>query len=165
MAYITITNQSNFDVKFLNNYASKLKPYLDLVDKSKYPFRVIVQNKKNHYDRSSFDLTSSELILKIDMKKQSEEEIAWVLVHEFFHFLSNGNKELQSTCLSEEYETLIKILMKKFNLSEEQVGEIFHDFLPAEVAANSFATMIIGKFYKRHDFKLVRKAIHDNQKR
>jgi hypothetical protein len=93
------------------------------------------------------------------MSKQSKEDIAWVLIHEFAHFLTIKNSELKKIALSEENEMLEQILKQKYKLSTDQMREIFHDFLPVEVVANFFATMIIGKFHKRHPFKNVRKYI------
>lgn len=162
MPYITVKNQSGFDIGFLKKFAKKLEPYLELVDPSKYPFKVIVTRKKDFYDRSSFDLMSNQLNLKIDLAKQSPEEIAWVLAHEFAHFLCNNNEELKKTCLGNEHEHLERMISQKYSIEVDKVHEIFHDFLPAEVFANGFATMVIGKFYKRHPYKNVKNFLREN---
>jgi len=159
MAFITIKNQTKFDVSFLKKIAQELKPFLKLVDQSKYPFKVTVINKKGPYDRSTFDLGSNTLILKIDMTKQSPEEISWVFAHEFAHFLSNNNDQLKAVALGPEHETAEKVFQQTFKIEIDEVHEIFHDFLPAEVAANFFATLIVGRFHKRHPFKNVTSLI------
>ena len=156
MAKISIKNKTDYDVSFLKPYAEKLQPYLGLVPAGKYPFRVVVVKKKDFYDRSSFDIDSGQLVLKIDMSKQSKEDIAWVLIHEFAHFICTNNLELKKTCLDAEQETAEQIFQKTFKINSSKVHEIFHDFLPVEVAANFFATMIIGKFHKRHPFSNVK---------
>lgn len=159
MAKIKITNRTDYDISFLKQYAEKLQPFLGFVPIGKYPFRVIVVKKKDFYDRSSFDLDTHELILKIDMTKQDEEDVAWVLIHEFAHFLTTNNAELKKTALGAENNMLESILEKHFKISNDQVHEIFHDFLPVEVAANFFATLIVGRFHKRHPFANVKKLI------
>ena len=147
MAYVQIQYKTKQKVD-LKPIANKLKPFFHLVDKSAYPFKVTVVDKKGFYDRSAFDLESNHLELKVDMTKQSQEEIDWVFAHEFAHFLSNNNPELKKTCLHNEHWILEKLLQKVY--PNAPVYEAFHDFLPAEVFANGFATMVVGKFYKRH---------------
>lgn len=159
MAKISIKNKTDYDVSFLKPYAEKLQPYLGLVPAGKYPFQVVVLKKKDFYDRSSFDIDSGRLVLKIDMSKQSKEDVAWVLIHEFAHFICTNNPELKKTCLDAEQDTLEEILQKTFQIDSNKVHEIFHDFLPVEVAANFFATLIIGRFHKRHPFKNVTSLI------
>jgi len=159
MPAIKVTNKTGWDISFLRPYAEKLRPFIQLVDGKDFPFEIIVVKKKDFYDRSNFDLDSHQLIFKIDPKKQSKEDIAWVLIHEFCHFLCSTNPELKKTSLSEEHFTLKKILQKNFKIKTEEIEEIFHDFLPAEVVANFFATLIIGKFHKRHPFSNVEKQI------
>jgi len=93
MAYIQIQNKSSQKIS-LKSISEKLRPFFHLVDKSKYPFKVTILDKKGFYDRSSFDLGSSTLTLKVDTSKQSQEEIEWVFAHEFAHFLSNNNHQI-----------------------------------------------------------------------
>lgn len=157
MASIKIVNKTKWDIGFLSEYANKLKPFLGVVSGKSYPFKVTVIKKKDFYDRSFFDLGNNELTLKIDLTKQSKEDVAWVLIHEFAHFLSANNSELKKTCLGEEQDSLEQILGKVYDIDKGKVHEIFHDFLPVEVAANFFATMLIGKFHKRHPFSNVEK--------
>jgi hypothetical protein len=163
LAYITIKNKTDFDISFLKQYAQKLKPFLGLVDKSKYPFKITVITKKNFYDRSSFDLKSSSLILKIDLSKQSKEDIAWVLIHEFTHFLTHNNSELAKIAFSKENDLLEKILKSKFKVTDAEISEIFHDLLSYEIIANFLATVIIGKFHKRHPISNITKFIYGKQ--
>jgi len=163
MAYVTITNKSSHKVDFLQKIAQEIKPFLNLVDKSKYPFRVIVIDKKGLNDRSEFDLESNILYLKVDMTKQTPEEIAWVFAHEFAHFLSNNNPSLKNVALGPEQAAAEQFYQKAFGISLSDVHEIFHDFLPAEVVANFFATLIIGKYYKRHPFNKVVALIKGKQ--
>jgi hypothetical protein len=159
VAYITIKNTTNWDMGFLKEYAKKLQPFVNLVTPDSYPFQVTVVKKKGPHDRSSYDLDTHQLILKIDMTTQDKEDVAWVLAHEFCHFLTANNPELKKTALSEEHDTLEKILEKSFKIDNSKMREIFHDFLPPEVAANFFATMLIGKFHKRHAFSNVEQFI------
>ena len=120
MAYIKVQNKSSQKVD-LRPISEKLKPFFHLVDKSKYPFTVTILDKKGFYDRSSFDLESSHLDLRVDTTKQSQEEIDWVFAHEFAHFLSNNNEELRKTCLHNEHWVLEKILAKVFPSSSVNV--------------------------------------------
>lgn len=163
MSYITITNKTDFDVNFLKQYAQKLKPFLGLIDKSKYPFKIVVVKKKDFYDRSSFDTTSSSLILKIDLAKQSKEDVAFVLVHEFTHFLTQNNPELAKIAFSQENKLLEKILKQNFKASDSEITEVFHDMLSYEIVANLLATIIIGKFHKRHPISNIQKFISDKE--
>jgi hypothetical protein len=161
MSYITIKNKTDFDISFLKQYAQKLKPFLNLVDKSKYPFKITVENKKDMYDRSVFDMGSNTLVLKINLKIQSKEDVVWVLVHEFTHFLSRNNPELAKIAFSKENEFLKNILKNKFKVSDDQqLDEIFHDMLSYEIVANFLATLIIGKFHKRHPISNIKKFIN-----
>jgi len=154
MAYIQVKNKSGQKVD-LSNVGQKLKPFFGLVPKDKYPIKVTILKKKGHFDRSTFDLGSSQLVFKCDTDKQPQEEIEWVFAHEFAHFLCLHNPELKKTTLSKEYDALQWILRKVFRVNDTQLQEVFHDFLPPEVFANGFATMLVGKFYKRHSYKLV----------
>ena len=72
MAYIQIQNKSKQKVN-LKPIAMKLKPFFHLVDKSKFPFKVTIVDKKNFYDRSGFDLERSHLTLKVNTQKQSSD--------------------------------------------------------------------------------------------
>ena len=115
--------------------------------------------KKDFYDRSSFDLNSSSLILKIDLSKQSKEDVAWSFVHELTHFLCNNNPELAKVAFSKENELLEKILKSKFKISDTEMTEVFHDLLSYEIIANFLATVIIKKFHKRHPYSNIQKFI------
>ena len=158
MAYFQVKNNSGQQVD-LKGVAEKLKPFFHLVDREKYPIKVSILKKQGHFDRSTFDLETGELIFKVNTDKQTLEEIEWVFVHEFAHFLSLHNPELFKTTLSKEYNVLQWILAKVFRVEDDMLHEIFHDMLPPEVFANAFAKMIVGKFYKRHSYKWIVKAI------
>ena len=164
MPYITIKNKTDFDISFLKQYAQKLKPFLGLVDNKFYPFKITVIKKKDFYDRSSFDMNSSSLILKIDLSKQSKEDVAWTLAHEFTHFLSRNNPELAKIAFSKENELLEKLLKNKFKVSDSELSEVFHDLLSYEIVANFLATVIIGKFHKRHPISNITKFINGGKK-
>ena len=127
-----------------------MKQYFHLVDKSKYPLNIIVLKKKAKDDRSFFDLDSNKLTLKIDTSYQSEQEIIWLCAHEFFHFLQNNNPELSKLTFNKETEFLEKVLTK---VLPESNGFDSHDLMIWEVGANSFATLIAGKFFRRHWLK------------
>jgi hypothetical protein len=159
MAYIKIINKSGQKID-LSNAANKLKPYFNLVDKSKYPFIVTIIKKKDFYDRSNFDMNSGKLTLKADLNQQSMEDIEFVFVHEFTHFLTKNNPELSKIAFSKENEFLQKILKKQFKVSDEQMDEVFHDMLSYEIVANFLATLIIGKFHKRHPISNIAKFIN-----
>jgi uncharacterized protein YlxP (DUF503 family) len=163
VAYITIKNKTDFDISFLKQYAQKLKPFLGLVDKSKYPFNITVVKKKDFYDRSSFDVASNSLTLKIDLSKQSKEDVAWVLIHELTHFLTQNNPELAKIAFSKENDLLEKILKNKFKVSDAELSEVFHDLLSYEIIANFLATVIIGKFHKRHPISNITKFLNGNR--
>lgn len=157
MAYIRVHNTSGFKVDF-KKMAEKLKPYISLVNKEHYPLTIEVVKKKNKLDRSHFDLENNALLLKIDLAYQTEEEIAWVLYHEFFHFIEKNNSEIHKIAFSEENVLLEKLLKRVFKLSESHMTEIMHDFFSYEIGSNLFATMLAGKYYKRHDVKLPKKV-------
>lgn len=151
-------NKSNQEVN-LEPIAKKLLPYYHLVDKSLYPIKVIIYDKKDFYDRSHFDLETNIMTLKIDLKKQPIEDVYFLVAHEFFHFVQRNNEQIRRASLSKEHYLLINIFRAIFRITEDQVQEIFHDFLPAEVTANSFSTMVVGKFYKRHSFQNILKFL------
>lgn len=158
MVYVKVRNRSGQQID-LKPIVKKLKPYFGLVEKSKYPIKVLITKKKNFYDRSHFDLNTGDLHLKFDNSQQDQDDMEWVFAHEFAHYLSRHNREIYKTCLHKEHELLQVIFKKVFGLNIDGVHEIFHDFLPAEVFANGFATMVTGKFHKRHPFKNVIKTI------
>ena len=137
----------------LSKIFQKMKPYYNLVSKDKYPIEIIILKKKNHLDRSNFNLDSNLLTLKFNTTKQSKSDIEFVVAHEFWHFVQNNNEEIKKTCLSNEHHALMKILKKTFNLSEDKIFEVFHDLFPVESQANVFATFLTGHFNKRHSFK------------
>ncbi len=145
MVFITIKNTTSYDISFLKQYAQRLKPFLSLVGKQYYPFRIVVVEKKYKTDRSNFDTKTQKLILKYSPQLQSKQDLVWVLFHEFAHFLSLNNTELFKVAFSKEAETIEKVLEKKYGNKYD-----WHDILPWEVFANGFATVLLGKFRKRH---------------
>ena len=76
MSYITIKNTTSYDISFLKKYAQKLKPFLHLVDKQHYPFKIVVIERKHKTDRSNFDTKTQKLILKYSEKLQSKEDLS-----------------------------------------------------------------------------------------
>ena len=144
MSYITIKNTTSYDISFLKKYAQKLKPFLHLVDKQHYPFKIVVIERKHKTDRSNFDTKTQKLILKYSEKLQSKEDLSWVLFHEFAHFLSVNNSELKQIAFSEENKYVEKVLSEKYPNTD------FHDAYSYEIVANTVATLLLGKFFKRH---------------
>ncbi len=147
MSYIKIYNKSQEDISFLKSIESKIKPFLSLVNKEEYPITVIVYTKKNKQDLSNLDLESNRITLKYNSKLQSKEDICWVLLHEIGHWLSLKNPELKKVAFSEENKYVQKALNKVY------AGYDWHDALSYEIFANTFATLLIGKFFKRHNYK------------
>jgi len=145
-----IKNKSGFPVD-LNKAFRLLAPYYDLVPKDKYPLEITIVPKKSENDRSFFDNEKNNMTLKFS-KDQVEDDVNWVFIHEFCHFAENNNAELKKATEVSENIALNLLLQKIFKLQEKQVAEIFHDFFPAEVFANSFATILLGKYFKRHPF-------------
>ena len=156
MSYIKVHNKSGFKVDF-KAMAQKLKPYLSLVDKKYYPLIINVIKKKHKLDRSNFDLNTNTLLLKIDTSYQSEQEIAWIIFHEFWHFIEKNNKEIYKIAFSEENALLEELFKRVFKLSDDKMTEIMHDFFSYEIGSNFFATMLAGKFFKRHSVEIPKK--------
>lgn len=151
-----------FDIKdesgFKNDFSGldeKLEPFLVLIQgDTKLPIKATIEKKKNETDRSYFDIENNEMVFKF-FENQEQEDKEWVIAHEFFHYIANNNPELTKATQSNEYFALIEIFKKYFNLNDENVSEIFHDFFPPEVFANALSSAIIGKFHKRHKFEKV----------
>ncbi len=158
MTYFRVKNVSGQKID-LKPILMKLRPFCDLVSKDKFPLVIEIRKKKNKTDRSFFDMNDSRIVFKFDTSYQSHEEINWVTSHEFFHFIQKNNEEIGKTVFSKETDYLIKLFQKVFKIDESAVNELFHDFLPYEVSANTFATMIVGKFHKRHFFSTLVKFL------
>ncbi len=146
MSYIKIYKKTDEDISFLKSIEEKLKPFLSLVDKSKYPISVTVVKKKDKNDLSHLDLDNSKILLKYNSQLQSKEDIIFVLVHEIFHWISLYNDELKKVAFTDEIQYLEKALQKVYPKNDG------HDLLPYEVVANFMAALITGKFHKRHFF-------------
>ena len=170
MARFKIRNETGFKVD-LSDAVKLLRPYFHFVSEDKYPLLIVIQEKENDMDRSFFDPKQNEgkgtMTLRY-AKDQPKDDRDWVFIHEFGHFLENNNDELKKA--TEVYENIaIQELFKKlFRLRDTEVTEIFHDFFPAEVFSNSFATILTGKYFKRHPFsepaKLLKKLGIDVKK-
>lgn len=157
MIYFKIKNNTKRDVvRHFRQAIKLLKPYFDLIDSKKYPVKVVVLLKEDTKDRSTVLDDKDAMIIKIfeDESKQSDTDIVWLILHEFAHIIQSYNEEIKKTSLSEEDTALRIAFSKLFNMNEDQVVEVFHDFLPSESTANFFATMLIGKFHKRHAFSI-----------
>jgi hypothetical protein len=144
MSYIKIYKKTTEDISFLKSIEKKLLPYLSLVDKSKYPIYITVVLKKDMSDLSHLDLDNSKILLKYNSQLQSKEDILFVLIHEIWHFICLHNKELHKVAFSEESKYIEKALNKVYS------GHDWHDALPWEITANFMATILTGKFFKRH---------------
>lgn len=143
MSYIKLYNKSQEDINFLTSISKKLKPFLSLVEKSEYPIIVTVLQKKNKNDLSSLDLNNNKITLKYSSKLQSKQDIAFVFIHEIFHWICLKNHELKKVAFSEENK-YIDLLQKKYKNKD------FHDAYAYEIISNFMATVLIGKFHKRH---------------
>lgn len=153
--YFVVKNTTSRELSLVfKSVVGILRPFLYEAPDNAYPIKVIVKERQNPEDRSTWNTGSNVLTLKIDVDKkvQSDSDIVWVLLHEWVHFLQTNNKEVARASHFAENTALIEMFEKIFGLSADEVSEIFHDFLPAEVFSNSFATIMMGKFYKRHPF-------------
>ena len=153
--YFVVRNTTSRDLTLvMKSLIGILRPFFYLVDDNTFPVKVIVKERQGEQDRSAWNTESDVLTLKIDADKkvQSDHDIVWVLLHEWTHVLQTHNKEVQRASHFAENAALSALFQKLFNMSADQVEEIFHDFMPAEVFANSFATIMTNHFYKRHSF-------------
>jgi len=163
MIYFKINNNTKRDMaKLFKKAVVLLTPYFGLVEKRMYPIKVVINPKQFKRDRSTIEQTGY-MALKVfdDESKQSDADIVWLICHEFAHIIQSNNAEIEKTSLKLEDNALRLVFMKMFGMNEEQVIEIFHDFLPAEVYANAFATTLVGHFYKRHPFSVPQKFLQN----
>lgn len=167
--YFDIENKSSIKIDF-SDIIKKMEPFYTMLDASKFPVKVTIRDKTYFLDRSSFNTETNELILTVDKYNANKNDLNWVIAHEFGHFLANNNPDLKKVTESEE-NIAIQLLVKRiFKLDDKDTIEVFHDFFPSEMFANAFATLLIGKFYKRHPFifpnEMLKKiGIHvDNEK-
>jgi hypothetical protein len=167
MKYFDIKNESSTELDF-SGVIKKMEPFYSLLDASKFPVKVTLKDKKAFLDRSFFSTETNEMTLTFDKFNIDKEDLDWVFAHEFGHFMANNSPELKKVTEGLENRAIQMLLKKFFHLSEEEDVEIFHDFFPSEMFANAFATMIIGKFYKRHPFSypdvLLKKVGIDTEK-
>ena len=156
--YFDIKNQSSIKVDF-SEIIKKMEPFYSMLDASKFPIKVTIRDKKSFLDRSFFNTESNELTLTVDKYNVIKSDLNWVISHEFGHFLANNNPELKKVTESEENVAIHMLVKKIFKLNDKDTIEVFHDFLPSEMFANAFATLMIGRFYKRHPFVFADKAL------
>lgn len=145
MIYLKVKNISGQKIDF-KKMVSKLKPFFSLVDNSHYPLYIFVHKKKNKEDLSYFDLENNQIHLKFDVNTQSKLELFWLICHEFFHFIQRNNKEIGKIAFSKENRFIERVLEKYGYDKKYDV----HDCFSYEIQANTFATMLVGKFFKRH---------------
>ena len=153
--YFVVKNTTSRDLQLImRSLIGILRPFFYLVPDNAFPVKIIVKERQDEQDRSTWNTGNDVLTLKIDADKkvQSDHDIVWVLLHEWTHVLQTHNKEVRRASHFAENAALSELFQKLFGMSADQVEEIFHDFMPAEVFANSFATIMTNHFYKRHGF-------------
>ena len=151
--YFNIKNKSSIQELNFDDVIKKMEPFYGLLEHSKFPVKVVIKDKKFFIDRSFFSTETNVMTLTVDKYNVNKEDIDWVFAHEFGHFLANNNDQLRRVTELHENKAIQMVFKKLFNMSDYEDVEIFHDFFPSEMFGNAFASLIIGKFYKRHGFK------------
>ena len=88
-------------------------------------------------------------------------EITFNFAHEFFHFIQLNSDIVAKADSNKEQNALTILLQKTLKMSQDDVEEIFHDFMPREAEANTFAAMVTGVHYKRHPYETAHKVLKD----
>jgi len=161
MSYkIQIINNSGIKVE-LKDIFEKLKPYYHLVPKEKYPLVIYIERKKDKSEKSYYNKNDNTIHLLItdNMKKKHKIYLFFI---EFFHFIQSNNKAIKKSSSSKESNALFILLMKKLKMSEEEIYEIFHDFIPFEAEANAFAALVTNSHFKIHKFTNAEKILKMN---
>lgn len=75
--------------------------------------------------------------------KPTAKGLLWLLLHEFRHKVQANKPSIKSTVFS----TVFEELLEKLNYTEDSINHVFHELLPYEVDANTFANEMMDIEY------------------
>lgn len=165
-----------FSLSYSSNYKPELplELMLELLDKklvfsklphglfqSYFPYKITVHKlergenpllQNTHY--LGLNHYNGDLDLYLDEDHEhSVVSLLWILLHEFRHKMQVKNPNIES-CVKENANIIdIKqFLMEKLEITEDKFNHVFHEYLPYEIDANTFACETLGITYPGSKF-------------
>ncbi len=157
MKYLKITNNTGLKIPF-DKWLKEVQDDVDRIDKKHYPINVIVSNseydeEQEHFEHSKFTPEENKMQIKV-IPNSTLRQIKWSFMHEFRHFMQKHIKELNIATHDREDTVELKKLIDKIKpLSDDDFYEAFHDILPMESDACTYATTNSGADFRKHPLK------------
>jgi len=119
----------------------------DTIDILIYPISVIIRpSSKNN----AWYTGKPEIIIEVS-QSMTIEELNWTFMHEFRHHMQE-DPLLNAQLMNPDRECLIRMLQSYGKLTRKEALEKFHDLMPEEIDANTFATEVVGYMFKHRRF-------------
>lgn len=85
--------------------------------------------------------------------------LCWIILHEFRHHMQWKNGDIASCQGGENYNILRQQIISKFEISDAVYEHVFHEIIPHEVDANTFACETLGIEYPSSKFAVTHESL------
>ena len=158
MIYFKYKNNTDIEIP-LKEWMDQIKEDLKKIDDDKYPITLFIENasfdeEKNHYLYSNFSPSKNKIVIHI-LPGTDLDEIKWSFMHEFRHFMQLNIPSLYEATFKNNDKTQLKKIVDQIKeLNNEDFYDLIHDSLPYENDAIVYATMQVGKNYRKHPLNI-----------